>query len=249
MVRISRDPVTREIRVVLSDESFTLEENFTTAYDRDAVFTLDGAVWDTDNPPTGVFVRFSQHITSDNIGELLISDGTGGIDEVFETGFAVLGRETDPNDIPTGMGSLSYEGKFRMLGFPSVNGATESEFFAQLSGDMTLVMGLADQSLSGDFTGRYSWCGGACRYDIAGELAPTQIAGNGFNTTFIFTGCGTATCSGTGDIGGVFYDQDAETLAGVMAIDLTLAGLEAVPSGSETHQIQTVGYFSTGTNE
>jgi len=246
VIRIDRDPVSRDVRVYLTDETFVLEKDFTTRFSRDATFTLSGQDWDTDNQPTGIFVGFRQSILSDYIGEMLIADDTGGVDEVFTRGFTLLGRETDPAMMPAGQGNIGYVGRFVLEGFPSVNGGRESEFTSLVTGDAAVTLGLADRAITGELTGTYMGCGGACTTAIGGDLTPTTLSGNGFTTDTPLGNCtGSIACRGTAQMGGVFYDSDAGVLAGLLSADLSLQGLPFLDQPTQDHDLQMVGYFYT----
>ena len=245
VIRFARDPNTRVLEVFLTEETVTLAEYYMARTFGDATFTLGDTFWDTDNATAGVSVNLYKDIISKNIGEVRVFDDTGGVDEMFHHGYVVFGRETDPLEMPTGMsGSVTYSGRLALLGYPSIDGAIESEFNANIWGNMTMVLALADNSISGDFDLLYRWGAPDDDRTVSGIIAAAPVEGNGFSSTMQVTGCGGGhTCSGEGELGGVFYDADAAVLAGLAQLTLQIDGIPIYPTGTAQHDVQAIGFF------
>lgn len=209
--------------VTLTNEVINLSTptNFTVTIDGQEISFVDGQAIG----PNGEVYR--GQLTFDGVtGRISAFEDVEGT--VGETYRAVFGLETNPATIDALTGQVTYVTDLNASGVvsPAQNNLTAASLFGSLSltADFGtgIVNGQGDGSIvvsdgSTDITPAF----GVAELDFA--VAPGAIQGNGFVADLNVTSCGNgANCSSNSQIGGVFFGADAQEVAGLATLDITV---------------------------
>ncbi|PUB11262.1 transferrin-binding protein-like solute binding protein [Yoonia sediminilitoris] len=250
VVAVERDEA-GNARLRITDETLTVTLPETEG-DRRLVVTL------TD--PNGL--RSSENMSEDNYifvdqGYRFASeDGRPSVATVFfqdETtaGFAVFGAETNPDELVPSLGTVNYEAPLRLTGAVVDGGGLESRLRA--GGFISLDADFAQSSVTGEMElflpvdlplEQMELPMMRPEGTLTVALEEADILGNGFGTTAntVVSSVDGATFTSDSNVGGVFYGQDAETVAGVVGLDITATNDET----GETQQFIGAGSFVSG---
>ncbi|MEO0903807.1 MAG: transferrin-binding protein-like solute binding protein, partial [Pseudomonadota bacterium] len=143
-------------------------------------------------------------------------DFGGRIDQI-EFAHFIVGAETNPDAIPLLPGTVLYTGGVRGLLFNEAGSAGAS---GALSGTVQLSVAFGAGTVSGDV---FLNTDGP---NVTLELAPTDITGNGFAGDLTIVSCTIGTCTSNSEIGGVFMGEFAESIGGILDLDIGVTDSE-----------------------
>lgn len=253
MARVSRDPTSRDLRLVISDETVTLNAGYydglndgSTITVGDDTYVIDGHIDLAD----GLFLQNSnQSFATDNGNQMQLRVARDSPDTIYELGHYVIGRETDPSYLAgLTMGGAVYEGRLFSEGFTDTGSRTVTEFRSIVQADVQITADFMGNSVSGtvsDGTYLLSTPDVQLMGGFEGTISETAMVGNGFASDLLLSNCtGDATC-GEGSanvIGGVFYGAEGDRVAGIV-------GMQQVFEDGEGAAITFIGAGSFGTNQ
>ena len=211
-------------------ESFTL----TLDYDGERLVMTGAELAELESPyielPDGRFLTINGVRTGSESGVLQIEE----LDDDENTiGFShfVAGLETNPDTLVTlgsspETGNAIYSGSFIGAGtrMNADNTVIDGGALAGVYGDVEITASFEDMLVGGSIALV------ADESDVEYEISFEDVAieGNGFSTTDTSTSCsgGATTCTGTVQLGGAFFGDQAQDVAGLVDFDLTSIGGE-----------------------
>ncbi len=142
-------------------------------------------------------------------------------------GSFVVGLQTNPNNMPTEMGTTTYSGEFSgygtLLDLEGEGGVIANE--VGISGGTILNAAFGDGNIGGSlFFGTEGIEGDLIEENVFAELELTEadILGNGFVTDAnTVLECGGINCTSATQIGGAFFGPNGEEIAGTAGIDFS----------------------------
>ena len=244
MVHWHRDYSTRMVTMQVVEETVTLSPGFYSSSFGDATVTLNGKTY----PLTGYATEFDgkyfyhsgriygSDTSVANRHDLYVSVN-GGVDQFWDWATFVIGAETDPAWVAAQSGSAAYDGWFHVQGFPSYDGATASDQYRNLGGQIHFTVDFDANTVTGDFEAFTSVLNETGGYEdnVFGRVAETPMLGNGFDAALIFDSCTGYTACDAGDsrISGALYGAGGKQLTGVIFLDaeFTRSGTDARLTG------------------
>ncbi|MEL6683395.1 MAG: transferrin-binding protein-like solute binding protein [Pseudomonadota bacterium] len=211
--------------LILSDEVVNVIDfqNFTITIDGEDIEFVNGAATGPDGEDLRVFSSAQSFVQ-----RLTISENANGL--LGDTYHTIVGLETNPATIDAMPGSVTYNGSLFFTGSTTTNQADPEAAF--LRGTLSLTADFAGDSVHGNGNAQIFPTSGVfsgaqlaqpALADVAFDIAPTAITGNGFVADLNLTSCGDgATCASNSEIGGVFFGPEANEVAGLATIDVTI---------------------------
>lgn len=162
-------------------------------------------------------------------------------------GMLVYGFETSPDAIANLTDTLIYQGYFEGWGMATDGEGNITEVGSYLGGNMTMTAIMSAGTVSGDIAAETypDFLAGLEGDFVTVDMSfAGDIDGNGFQTSLSIDGCDAGfTCTGSGDISGVFFGPNAEETGGLGFVDLTVTE-DGVPEN--IHNLETpAGFYAT----
>ena len=243
LVRFVADYESGERSIVVTDEQLIL--NFVD--DPDAAFveslTFNGETYDFGpegeaSLPNGQFLNVQAVDSAADVGILNLFSYS--LDDGFDTdGFIVLGLQTNPSGLRT-TGTSSYAGNLSGFGnlFDGNGNFLEDRVF--FDGTATIDINFDDRAVTDTTVFLEVENPPALYTGLTFTGDGSEIVGNGFADTLGFEGCpADATCSGGILLGGAFFGETGDQLAGNIAVDYLIE----VADPDDSDRFIGAGYF------
>ena len=232
-----------EIRLV--DATLTLEEGWLLTGAGDGALDLDGkTLIFTEGEASMDSLTFETERLgmdlSNGVRATLTSRGEG----TETTGFYILGTETDPDTLALQSDQAFYVGRVDVTGYATDDGLPFSDSTSIMTGELRITTDFGAGTVVGSVekgTVVLSSDGGDLFGTFDASFDETPIVQNGFATALSVDACFEADVCGASEneIGGLFYGEDGEVIAGLVTIDQDfLVGPAEVPIN-----MQGVGVF------
>lgn len=231
LARFVRDTASNEIQLIVSNESVTVPDTFTTFVDRDISITIEG---DTLTFVDGRTTLASGQPVWSYYNYGLEYSGTGGIytygrfAEDFENpidmeGFYAIGFETDPSELEALGGRVTYLGSYFGYGQTTDLAGNLLNDDVQNFGAVVLEANFGAGHVNGRLDGRLDPTGEDYEYELVFLRAP--IVGNGFVGAADMACPSGSTCQSGSFVGGAFFGPDGAEVSGVIGFDELIEGL------------------------
>jgi len=219
VIRVVTDTQTGIATETITDETLNIfsgqEDNFSLTLDGETlVFVGNDATRADMTEITGLIPSTFDNLNHVAIMRLFANEASDGRDDEITIAHFVSGFETTPGSTALTTGSATYTGP--------VQGTTDTGVLSgRIEGTFTLNAEFGGGAVSGDVVlSRIDTALGSATASF--DIGTRNIIGNGFAGALTLTDCSFASCETESEIGGVFYGPNAEEVAGVISLDLTV---------------------------